>query len=372
MKGLLSGTLLWLLASAGSAAVPAAAPVLVEDTVATVNGTGIMLSDYKKEESSTIAYLRRTNPAALADADLMRKIRENTLEELITRELLLQEGKRAQLTVTEHDIDDAVQEIKDRFKEDPETGRARDDAQAEQAFTDKLKADGVDFNQYRQSLTGDIMARKVISLDVLEKTPPPTDSETRAYFDKVEAYLASKSTAAPAGMGPEDAAALREAAVQVKALSSEGVRLERILVRVSVPPSENELKRALKTAQQIKKRLDEGEDFGKLAREESEDPESAARGGDIGFVVRGISEPELEKLAFSMEVGRISDPIQTEIGYNIVRIKERRAARAPEYDRFRDDLMTFLGGLAKKKRLESYLKDLRAKAVIERRLPSAP
>ena len=354
------------------AVAPDAAPILVEDSVATVNGAAIMLSEYQKNMASTIAYLRRTTPAALADDSVMRKVRESTLEELITRELLVQTGKRAQLTVSERDIDDAVQEIKDRFKQDAETGRALDDAQAEKAFDEKLKADGVDYAQYRQSLTNDIMARKVIARNVLEKAVPPGDTETRAFFDKIKAYLASKSTAAPAGTNEEDAAALRQAALQVKALSSDGVRVERILVRVSAPPSENELKRALKTAQALKKRLDDGENFEKLAREESEDPESAARGGDIGYIVRGISEPALEKATFPLPVGQASDPILTEIGYNIVRVTEKRAAKAPVYDRFKDDLKTFLGGIAQKKNLIAYLKELHDKAVIERHLPPSP
>ena len=368
----IAALLLFLGTAPARAAAPDAAPILIEDAVAVVNGAGIMLSDYQKEAASTIAYLRRTNPAALADPSVMRKVRENTLEELITRELLLQTGKRAQLTVSERDIDDAVEEIKSRFKEDAETGLTLDDAAAEKAFAAKLKADGVDYAQYRQSLTGDIMARKVISKYVLEKTLPSSDARTRVFFDKIRAYLASKSTAVPAGLDAEDGAALREAALQVKALSSEGVRVERILVRVSPSAPENELKRALRTVQALKERLDAGQNFETLAREESEDAESAARGGDIGYIVRGISSPELEKATFSLPVGRISEPIATEIGYNIVRVTEKRAAKTPDYERFKKDLGTFLDGIAQKKRLRAYLQELHEKAVIERHLPPSP
>ena len=361
--------LLFLVTAPARPAAAAASPVLVEDEVALVNGEAIMLSEYDKEAASTLAYLRRTNPAALADPAVMREVRENTLEELITRALLVQAGKRAGLAVSEHDVEDAVEEIKSRFKEDPETGLARDDDQAEQAFHAKLKADGVDYADFRRGLASDIMARKVIARNVTEKALPATDSRTRAFFDRIQGYLASKSTGAPAGMDAEDAAALREAATQVKALSSDGVRVARILVRVSSPPSPNELRRALKTAQALKKRLDEGEDFEKLARAESEDPESAARGGDIGFIVRGISAPELGEAAFALPVGRISDPIPSEIGYNIIRVTERRTAKAPDYERFKKDLGTFLDGLEHKKQLRAYLKELHDKAVIERRLP---
>jgi parvulin-like peptidyl-prolyl isomerase len=364
--------LLFLGTAPARAATPTAAPILIEDTVATVNGAGIMLSDYQKEASSTIAYVRRTNPAALADPSILRKLRENTLEELITRELLVQAGKRAQLTISDRDIDDAVEEIKSRFKEDPETGLALDDASAEKAFDAKLKADGVDYAEFRQSLMSDIMARKVIAKYVTEKTIPASEEEVRAYFDEIQAYLTSKSTGVPAGMDAEDGAALREAALQVKALSSEGARVELILVRVSASATENELRRALKTAQALKKRLDEGQDFEKLAREESEDPESAAHGGDIGYIVRGAFPPELEKAAFSLPIGRTSDPFVTDIGCNIIRVTERRAAQAPRYDLFKNDLKGLLDDRAQKKMLRTYLRELRGKAVIERHLPPSP
>jgi parvulin-like peptidyl-prolyl isomerase len=363
-----------LLLCLGTAVARAAAPapLLVEDAVATVNGSAIMLSEYRKNEASTVAYLRRTNPAALADPIIMLRIRENTLEELISRELLLQAGKKQNLTVTERDIDDAVAEIKDRFKDDPETGLKRDDEQAEKAFGEKLKADGVDFAEYRQSLTSDILARKVIAANVTEKVPATTDEQARAYFDRIKTYLASKSTGTPAGMDAEDGAALRQAALQVKALGAEGVRVQRILVRVSAPASDNELRRALKTAQALKKRLDDGENFEKVAREESEDPESAARGGDIGYVVRGISAPDLEQAAFALPVGKISEPIATDIGYNVIRVTEKRAPQAPAFERFKDDLKPFLDGRAQQKKLAAYLKELRDKAVVERHLPPPP
>jgi parvulin-like peptidyl-prolyl isomerase len=355
------------LPAAAAAAEPS--PAFVESVVATADGVAIMSSEYQKELDSSLAYLRRTNPSALKKPDLMRKIRESTLEELITRRLLIREGEREGLTVGERDLDDAVQEIKDRFKEDAETGATLDDAAAERAFQAKLKADGEDFGEFRQALSGDIMARKVIARNVTEKVPPPDDAAIRDFYDRIVAYNASKSTSAPAGMSADDAELLREAAFQVKALSSEGVRVSRILIRVAQPPDENEFRRKKKAAQDIKKRLDAGEDFAKVAREESEDPQSAARGGDLGFIVRGISEPGLEKAAFSLTVGQTSEPRLIEAGYNILRATEKRTARAPTFERFKEDLKSYLDGVAQKKKLQSYLLELRSKAVIERHLP---
>ncbi len=365
-----AAVLLFFLATSPARAADSA--VLVEDVVASVNGRAIMLSEYRKEEAASIAYLRRTNPAALSDPAAMLKLRERTLEELITRELLVQKGKRTGLTVSEHDIDDAVQEIKDRFKDElPEDSAADDDtraAQAEDAFRARLAADGVDYAEFRQGLTGDIMARKVIARDVTDRVLPPTEEETRAYFETIRTYLASNSTAVPAGVDLEDGASLRDAAAELKTRSAEAARVERILIRVPSPANEASLKRALKTALALKARLDAGEDFAKIARRESEDPDSAPRGGDIGWVARGTSSLRLEKAVFSLAVGKTSEPIFSGSGYDVIRVIERRTAKPLDYETFKKDLATYLDGRAQAKKLCPTLATLREAAVIERHI----
>lgn len=363
---------LLVLLAAAPAAAAAPATAMMEDTVAVVNGRPILLSEYQKEAATALDYWSKTNPAALTDPANVKKIRESTLEELITRDLLVQEATREKIKVREREVDNAVEEIKGRFKKDDATGRVLDDAEAEKAFADQLKAEGIDFDQFRERLTRQIMARKVIDEQVMAKAAPPGEKDARDYFDKIKAYIDSKSTGTPKGMDEDDGMALREAAQQIKALSSERVRVQRIMIRLSPGASDNERKRALKTAQQLKKRLDDGEDFAKVAKEESEDADSAARGGDIGYVLRGVAPAELEKAAFGMDVGQTSAPILTEAGYNIIRVTEKRAAEAPEFDRFKDDLAGFLANLSRRKKLDDYVKALRDKAVIERHLPALP
>lgn len=347
----------------------AASAKLLEDTVAVVNGTPILLSEYQKEVATALDYWGKTNPAAMADPANVRKLRESTLEQLIDRELLTQEGSRLKIKVREREIDNAIDEIKGRYKKD-DRGATLSDADAENAFQQQLKAEGLDWAKFRERLSRQILAKKTIDEAVKSKILPPTDAETRAYFAVIENYLAAKSTAAPKGMDEEDAMALREVAGQVKALSSERVRVKRILIRLSQSPTESEKRRALKTAQEIKKRLDAGEDFGKIAKEESEDPESAAHEGDLGYVLRGVAAPDFEKAIFSLGVGETSTPIFTEMGYNIVRVTEKRATEKPDYERFKDELANFLAGAGFQRKVETFVKGLRDKAAIERNLPS--
>jgi parvulin-like peptidyl-prolyl isomerase len=350
-------------------AVPARAAKL-EDTVATVNGTPILLSEYQKELSTSIDYWNHTEPEALKDPSNLKKLRETTLEELINREILYQEGVKAKIKVRERDIDNGVNEIKSRFapenaKELPE---AEAQAKAEEAFKKQLQSDGLNMDQFRERLSKQIMARKLIDENVRGRVKPPEEKEIKDYFEKIKAYNASGSTETPKGMSEEEGLAFRQISSQVKAMTSERVRVSRILVKISPNASDNEKKRALKTAQELKKKLDAGASFSEVARAESEDPETAARGGDLGYVIRGVAPPDFEKAAFSLPVGEISEPINTEIGYNVIRVAEKRAAEPVDFEKFKDDLGKFLMQLGFQKDLEAYVKNVKTKATIDRNL----
>lgn len=349
-------------------AASAASAKAVEGTVATVNGAPILLSDYRKEAATAIDFWSKSQPGSMDDPSNVRKLRESTLEQLIDRELLYQEGVKMRLKVREREVENAVEEIRGRFKKD-ENGRDLSAAEAEEQFKKQLRAEGLDMTGFRERLSRQIMARKVIDEAVKAKVVPPTEAEAKAYFAKIESYLAQKTTDTPKGMDEEDAAALREVSGQVKALSSERARVQRILIRLSPGATDAEKRRALRTAQDIKKKIENGADFAAVAREESEDPESASRGGDIGFVLKGVAAPEMEKIVFSAGVGDVSEPILTDIGYHVIRVTERRAAEKPDFERFKDDIVNFLANVAFHKGLEGFVKGLREKAVIERNLP---
>jgi parvulin-like peptidyl-prolyl isomerase len=76
-------------------------------------------------------------------------------------------------------------------------------------------------------------------------------------------------------------------------------------------------------ARQVLERLKAGEDFAQLARELSRDTASAKNGGDLGWIGRGMTVEPFEKAAFALEVGRWSEPVQTQFGFHIIQVLER-------------------------------------------------
>lgn len=77
-------------------------------------------------------------------------------------------------------------------------------------------------------------------------------------------------------------------------------------------------------AKDIKKQLDDGGDFAKLAKENSTDEGTAEEGGDVGFFTVGSMVPEFEDAAFKMKKGEISDPVQSDFGYHIIEVLDKK------------------------------------------------
>ena len=94
---------------------------------------------------------------------------------------------------------------------------------------------------------------------------------------------------------------------------------------VKIPPvSEEEVAAVKERLTSYRERVLRGEKFGALARLYSDDPGSASKGGDLGFVERGSLYPEFEAVAFNLKSGEISQVVKTQAGYHIIQLIERR------------------------------------------------
>ncbi len=93
---------------------------------------------------------------------------------------------------------------------------------------------------------------------------------------------------------------------------------------------------AMQALEAIRGRLEAGESFAALAAEISEDPGSAAQGGDLGFAGRNVFDPAFEAALFALEQpGDVSDPVQTEFGVHLIQLEEIRANPYPDFEEAR-------------------------------------
>lgn len=117
----------------------------------------------------------------------------------------------------------------------------------------------------------------------------------------------------------------------------ESVKARHILVRLpgsAVPlrSGQKELTsdEALAKAQGLRKRLVAGEDFAKLAKEESDDVNSGANGGEVGSFKRGQMVPQFEEVAFAIKPGEISEPVRTPYGFHLIIVDEHESKSLEE------------------------------------------
>jgi peptidyl-prolyl cis-trans isomerase C len=93
-------------------------------------------------------------------------------------------------------------------------------------------------------------------------------------------------------------------------------------------------------AKEIAERLKKGEDFATLANEKSKD--TNAEGGDLGFFTRGQMLKPFEDAAFALDVGEISAPVQTQFGWHIIKVEEKRDQALPSFDDVKEAIMAQL------------------------------
>jgi len=115
------------------------------------------------------------------------------------------------------------------------------------------------------------------------------------------------------------------------------------------------------TAKEIAKKLSEGGDFAALAREISEDEGSRDRGGNLGYFTNDMLEAKFTKVAFAAQKGDISEPFQTDYGWHILQVQNRRKAAQPTFEEMRTEILNFMTY----DEIQNILKSLRAQGEVK-------
>ncbi|WGS21202.1 MULTISPECIES: peptidylprolyl isomerase [unclassified Bradyrhizobium] len=120
-------------------------------------------------------------------------------------------------------------------------------------------------------------------------------------------------------------------------------------------------------AKAIKAELDKGADFAELAKKKSKDP-GASDGGDLGFFTKEQMVPEFSAVAFSLEPGKISDPVKSQFGWHIIKVEEKRNRKAPDFNQVKGQIETYVT----RKAQADYVAKLRETAKVERTEAAKP
>lgn len=105
--------------------------------------------------------------------------------------------------------------------------------------------------------------------------------------------------------------------------------------------------------------------FAKVAKDKSEDPGSASKGGDLGFFPKGRMVPEFENAAFSLKPNTLSEVVKTNYGYHIIMVTDRKAASKDPFEKSKDTIMAYLKKEKQIKNVDNLLESLKKNATIE-------
>lgn len=338
---------------------------VMESSVATVNGRPVLSSEYDSYLSGVVEQYKAAAPQILQQPYAQDVLGREVLKELISKELLYQAADEAKIQVKDSDIDAGINEIKARFVVDEKTGK-EDPKGADKRFSEALKKQHMSLKTYKEKIKKDIAVRKLVEQRITTTVKPVEEADVKALYNDVEICL-KDNTKKMKALEQKDPARFKEAmaiAVKLKQLTAEQVRIGHIYLAVTKDMKPEDVKAKEETAQKIKKELDGGKDFSTAVKEYTEDKAALASGGDM-ILIKGIAPKALDQQAFSLPVGKVSAPIKTDVGFHIIKIKEKRAEKQIGYDDIKRDLAQYLAQQKIQTALATYIGELYDKADVK-------
>lgn len=338
---------------------------VINRTLALINGEPILQSEMDKNVQTLIDLQKRLQPGkGLTDEEMLEQ-KKNVLDQMIDDKLMLQEAKQLNMKVIQRDVEKGIEDVKRRFSRD-EQGNLLTDKDAKTAFKKELKKEGITNKQFKERIRDQVRVINLIDQEVKAKVKQPSEEELKELFDKIMKIQSGKRIE---GLDSEELKDLEVLAKYITDSVSERLRCRHILLRVASNATFTDKSKARRKIGDIQKQLKAGADFASLAHKHSDDTESAKNGGDLGFFVKGWMVPAFEKAAFNLRVGEVSDVVETEFGYHLIKCEERKAATHLSYDMLPEELFAylfqFLFQQKAKPKFEAWIKALRAKANIQ-------
>lgn len=343
----------------------AAQAKLMESSVATVNGRPVLASEYDAYLESVIDQYKAAAPEVLEQPYATDMLGREVLKELISKELLYQAADEAKIVVKDSEIDEGINEIKTRFIIDEVTGK-EDPKGADKRFNEALKKQGLTLKRYKEKIKKDIAVRKLMEEKLRETIKPVEEADAKELYNRVEAVLKNNTKVLKA-LEKEDPAKLKEAqliAAKLKQLTAEQVRIGHIYLAVTKDMKPEEVKKKEALATQIKKEIDGGLDFSAAVKKYTEDPAAMTTGGDM-ILIKGIAPKAIDDKAFTLAVGKVSAPIKSDVGFHIIKVKEKRAEKAITYEDIARDLGQYLAQQRVQLAMANYIESLYNKADVK-------
>lgn len=287
---------------------------------ALVNGKPVAYQDFEWELE---LYNRRLQSQGMQIPEhLQVQVRKEVIVELVNRELIFQESIKKGVAIEPEQVEKELDAIKQRYPDKKEFDAIMGSMKMSE---ERLKSQIAQ----RSAITALIEQEIVSKIEI-------SDADVQSFYD--------------------DNTQLFE--------RPEEVRASHILIKVAQDAGQEEKAEARKALAEIRKKAEAGDDLAELAGAHSQCP-SAQNGGDLGYFPKGKMVPAFEKAAFELELDKVSDIVETDFGYHLIKVTDRRAAGTVSFDEVRPRIATNLRNERIQADLVEYLEQLRESATIE-------
>lgn len=306
-------------------------------SIADVNGSLISIKEFQRQYNQTMAYYGQLFGGMELPPEQLKGLEQNVISSLVNREVMFQAAQKEGIFATDAAVKQKILEVP-AFSENG--------VFKTESYKAILQANSLSPVEFENNIRHEIVNQKIRSLfDITYKIndlEKRFQNQLKAAKMKIQYVKISKEaydneTAIPDSTVDqrlkdeafkkkvEDAYGLRRSEFE----KPEQVKASHILVRADAADT-SAMKKAEEKATQLLARAQK-EDFGKLASENSDDPGSKMKKGDLGFFGRGSMVKEFDEVAFTLPVGKISGLVKTQFGYHIIKVTEKKAAtKTPE------------------------------------------
>jgi peptidyl-prolyl cis-trans isomerase D len=300
------------------------------DTVAKVGKEYIHADEYMRAYEQSMEYMRqlfrdKMDPQMLKSLNLRLRV----LDEMINRRLLLREAQNLDIKVSHLELADKIKTY-EAFKDKGAFSRER--------YLQILKINRLTPERFENQQREELLLKKMEAF--LEDQARVSEAEVEEQYRRTQERMKVEYVFFPASLNMEGAVSEEEvkkyyqehkdnyldkerADFQMVLLPVRNlVRARHILFKVDTPPRPGQEQAAGKLAAETLKKIKEGGNFETLARELSQDPGSAAEGGDLGYFPSGRMVKPFEDAAFALKPGEVSGIVQSPYGYHIIKVED--------------------------------------------------
>ena len=282
----------------------------------------------EKELSTYLDFLKNQNSSSVPEKSdpQYNVLRQNLLDSIIVLKLIQKYGKNNGFVITDKDVDDELAKLKSNYKSEDE-------------FIKELKTNKITINFLKGQIKNQLLRDKIFAK--VTENITVSDEEIKKYYDDNKETLFTV---------PEQ------------------IKVSHILIKFAVPEGQqltDEIKnQARAKIEDIQNQLKNGASFEELAKKYSEDTVSGPQGGDIGFISKGQTIPEFENAAFALQVGQVSNIVETSYGFHLIKVTDKKESYIKSFEEVKETIKSYLINTKQMKAWEDFVYKLVKQAKI--------